>query len=252
MSFFWRKDPIMLHATTQSRWLALLLLAAFLPSLHGGEKSQPLKGQVKVGTHALKMDSGKLYQIIVAGEGFRPMVSIRPGFFQVQNQLDRGDTFEAFFVPQETKEYRLFVLPDLYDDELGVGPLDYTVNLKNIPLEEKALVKEEAKLTAEDPIYKSKDAVFQRDTHFKAYPVTMKAKQFYIIDMVRSTDNFDPYLFLEDSEGKVVSSNDDGGGNLNSRIIFQPRRDGDYRVIATTLSRATGPFSLTVRTQAKE
>jgi hypothetical protein len=53
-------------------------------------------------------------------------------------------------------------------------------------------------------------------------------------------------------DGKIVASDDDSGGDYNARIIFQVRRAGDYRIIATTLRRATGPFTLTVRTQAAD
>jgi len=37
---------------------------------------------------------------------------------------------------------------------------------------------------------------------------------------------------------------------LNSRIVFRPKKDGDFRIIATTLGQETGEFTLTVR-QAK-
>ena len=79
------------------------------------------------------------------------------------------------------------------------------------------------------------------------FSVKLKARQFYIIDMMRGTEEIDPYLFLEDSEGKIVASDDDSGGNRNARIVFSPRRDSEYRIIATTLSPANGPFTLTVR-----
>jgi len=79
----------------------------------------------------------------------------------------------------------------------------------------------------------------------------MKAGRYYIIDMVKSS-KIDPYLYLEGPNAKVVAQDDDSGGNLNARIVYQPTTDGEYRVIATTLSPATGEFTLTVRTQAKE
>ena len=59
----------------------------------------------------------------------------------------------------------------------------------------------------------------------------------------------DPYLFLLDSDGVVLSENDDistSGGNYNSRIEMTLDL-GDYTIEATTYSReATGDFTLTL------
>ena len=59
----------------------------------------------------------------------------------------------------------------------------------------------------------------------------------------------DPYLFLLDSDGVVLSENDDistNGGNYNSQIR-QTLAAGDYTIEATTYSReATGDFTLTL------
>ena len=72
--------------------------------------------------------------------------------------LNNGDTFEALFVPRETKEFRIFVSPDLFDDDLGGDPLNYTFSLKRVPLSEKPIVNEKTNLTDADPIYKNKDS----------------------------------------------------------------------------------------------
>ena len=55
------------------------------------------------------------------------------------------------------------------------------------------------------------------------------------------------YLRLEDAAGNQLRQDDDGGSGLNSRIRFQAPRTGNYRVIATSLGRALGPFNITVR-----
>ena len=62
--------------------------------------------------------------------------------------------------------------------------------------------------------------------------------------------SFDTYLFLEDSAGNVLIQDDDSGGNLNARILYEAPKEGEYRIIATTLFRATGEFTLTVRSTA--
>jgi hypothetical protein len=232
------------------RLFALLVPLALLPAAQGGEKGLSAKGQIKIGNHSYKMEAGKLYQVRVEGGGFRPIVNVRPGYLSHVSQRDNGDTLEGYLIPRETKAHRFFITPDIYDD-LGDGPLDYSINIKPIPLAESPVMQEKGQLAATDPAYKNPDAGVKTDCHCKVYPIKLKARQFYIIDMVK-TDDLDPYLFLEGPDMKVLAQDDDSGGNLNARILFQPRRDGEYRIIATTLSRATGGFTLTVRTQAKE
>jgi Polyglycine hydrolase-like, structural repeat len=104
-----------------------------------------------------------------------------------------------------------------------------------------------AALTKDDAKDKDRGAVC------KIYSVELKARKAYQIDMVRKAPKswFDPYLRLETSEGREVTKDDDSGGFLNARIVYEPERDGKYRIIATTYLvgplKATGDFTLTVR-----
>jgi hypothetical protein len=78
--------------------------------------------------------------------------------------------------------------------------------------------------------------------------LAMSAGKTYAIDMESSA--FDTYLRLEDGEGKVLDENDDIslGINLNSRIIFSPKSDGIYRIVATSFARrGIGTYALTIR-----
>lgn len=80
----------------------------------------------------------------------------------------------------------------------------------------------------------------------KVYTVDLKADRTYVIDLI-SLD-FDSYLYLFDSKGKLLAQDDDSGGNLDAMIVFRPENDGTYFIHATTLSgRQTGAFSLVVR-----
>src|SRR5262249_14393602 len=60
-------------------------------------------------------------------------------------------------------------------------------------------------------------------------------------------NEFDAYLRLEDAAGKELAEDDDSGGNLNARIIFSCTKDGNYKVICTCFSEATGNFTLSVK-----
>ena len=98
-----------------------------------------------------------------------------------------------------------------------------------------------AKLTEDDP----KDTLIKRSPH-KAYPYKMKAGQVYVIEL--SSMDFDPFLRLENSKGKMVAYNDDcEPGNLNSRIVYKAAQTGNHKIIATSFDAKTGAFSLVVR-----
>ncbi len=234
--------------------LTALAPLAVLAAAQDGDKGLDVKGQIKIGNHAVQMQAGKLYEIRAQGSGFQPIVNINPGFFRYAPGPIEKDAATHYYVPTETREHRLYVTPSVYG-RVPEGPLDYTLKVTRIPMSSKPLLKQESSLAAEDPPYENK-AVFAKRAHHKAFKVKLDADRFYIIDMVRRGKGFDrdidPYLYLEDFEGKVVASDDDGGGNLNARIVFRAPRSGDYRVIASSLNEVTGLFALTIRKQLKE
>jgi hypothetical protein len=241
------------------RVFAAVALTALAPlgllAAQEGDKGLDVKGQIKIGNHTVKMEAGKLYEIRAQGTGFQPVVSIYPGFFRYAP----GGPFEKdatthFYVPTETKDHQLYVTPAIFG-RVPEGPLDYTLKVTRVPISSKPLLKQESSLAAGDPPYENKK-FFAKRAHHKAFPVKLEADRFYLIDMVRKGKGFDkdidPYLYLEDSGGQVVAQDDDGGGNLNARIVFKAQRSGDYRIIAASLNDNTGPFTLTVRKQLKE
>jgi peroxiredoxin len=63
--------------------------------------------------------------------------------------------------------------------------------------------------------------------------VEMKAGFAYTIDMI-STE-LDSYLRLEDKTGKQLDEDDDSGGNLNAKMVFNCTKDDEYKVICTCL-----------------
>lgn len=56
----------------------------------------------------------------------------------------------------------------------------------------------------------------------------------------------DPYLFLHNSSGTVVSTDDDGGDGLNSLISYTPSTSGTYYLDAGDKSSHTGTYSVSV------
>ncbi len=81
----------------------------------------------------------------------------------------------------------------------------------------------------------------------QSHPIKMTAGKAYGIDM--ASPQFDTYLRLQDEKGRVVAENDDiSPTNLNSRIVFTPREDGAYLIVATSFQqRGAGAYTITVR-----
>jgi S1-C subfamily serine protease len=108
----------------------------------------------------------------------------------------------------------------------------------------KVIFEKSGKITTEDATDQKHLQAFAQ-----SYKIKMKPGAIYTIDMARSNSKeLDPYLRLEDSEGKQLGEDDDGGGNQNARIVFRPRKEDEYRVVATTCEPGqTGSYKVTVR-----
>jgi hypothetical protein len=213
------------------------------------DKEVTAKGQVKVGIHRFKMEVGKLYLVKVEANGFTPAVTLRPGgFLNTMESFIQGDTFAAYVLPKETREHRITVAPSTDDDELDGQLFDYSITVTPIPMARTPLVNEQSKLAANDPPYKNPGGTGDRGPH-KAFTVNFKAGQIYIITLdSANTREFDPYLMVEGAGGKVVAQDDDGGGDLNSRIVYKPKRGGEHRLIVSAVGKGTGGFNLKVIT----
>jgi S1-C subfamily serine protease len=71
---------------------------------------------------------------------------------------------------------------------------------------------------------------------YKVCQVPFMAGKTYIIEMNRAgNDPIDPYLILHNPTNVKVAEDDDGGGNLNARIVYQAPASGFYAIYATTL-----------------
>jgi serine protease Do len=105
----------------------------------------------------------------------------------------------------------------------------------------KVVLEKKDRLTPEDPKDKA-----QKGAHYKVYTFKMGPGSIYTLDM--ASKRLDSFLRLEDSAGKPLASDDDGGGNLDARIVFRPTKEDTYRIVAASFQPGqTGPFTLTVR-----
>ncbi len=83
---------------------------------------------------------------------------------------------------------------------------------------------------------------------YKAYELGFDAGKTYVIEMrMPPGSTLDPYLKLFDPSGTKVAEDDDGGGNLDARIVYKAKAAGRYRIIAESFAPdRLGAYRLTV------
>ena len=90
------------------------------------------------------------------------------------------------------------------------------------------------------------DERYRGKKSFRIFNIQLERGKTYQFDHM--TKSFDAYLYLEDPEGELLAEDDDGGGGLNSRIVYRAEMTGVYRLIATSLgSSRPAPFSFSAR-----
>jgi hypothetical protein len=81
------------------------------------------------------------------------------------------------------------------------------------------------------------------------HEVKLAAGKPAVIEM--QSRQFDTLLQLQDAKGKLLAENDDidfANKNLNSRILFIPKEDGVYRIIATSFQQTgRGDYDIIIR-----
>jgi hypothetical protein len=83
------------------------------------------------------------------------------------------------------------------------------------------------------------------DKPAKRYTIKLQKDKAYIIDL--TTKDFDAYLRLLNKKGDELAEDDDGGGDLNSRIIYSAKANEDHQIVVTTFDGQVGKFNLKVR-----
>jgi hypothetical protein len=114
--------------------------------------------------------------------------------------------------------------------------------LKSVPMQI------EGQITKDDaPVKFQLDPKTAREMRAKLYNVQLVAGKRYTIAMnaADAAKEFDPYLVVQDSDGKTLAHDDDGGGKLNAKLSLSVPKDGIYRVYAAALS-GTGAFVLSI------
>lgn len=77
---------------------------------------------------------------------------------------------------------------------------------------------------------------------YQAWTLRATAGQIIQIDMRSAA--FDAYMVLQDSAGRFVSADDNGGGGTNARIVHQVTAPGLYRVLARSFGESLGAYTI--------
>jgi serine protease Do len=86
----------------------------------------------------------------------------------------------------------------------------------------------------------------KKDSYHRIYELKLTPGAAYTFDL--QSDDFDAFLRLEDAAGKKLAEDDDGAGNLNSRIVFRTNQEGAFRLVVLSMQAGqTGAYRLTVR-----
>ena len=104
-------------------------------------------------------------------------------------------------------------------------------------------LKIEGELKADDPKVKVTVDGKTHELTGKPYQVKMTGGKIYTITM--DSAQFDSFLVLQDKAGKQLFLDDDGGGKLNSRLVFYCDKDDTYKIHAAALT-GLGAFVLKV------
>lgn len=215
-------------------WLAIDPISA-------GELSE-VKGKLTVGTHTVKLEQGKTYQITAIGEGFRPQVQLVGQVGLIEPEKQQPESYRVFITPEKTQEYRFNIFIDPTAPIKVKDNFEYRLAFKEVKSAEGFLLNVRRAWTEDDPLYTNGSA-------FKDFTLDLKKGFTYTIDLISRDPGVDPYLYIENSDKEVIAEDDDSGGGLNSRLIFAPNKDGKYRLIATTLNQALGTFQLKVKAE---
>jgi hypothetical protein len=186
---------------------------------------------------AIKMESGKSYRIALNKDaaGLDPFLVVQDNDGkQLAVDDDSGGMLNSLlnFSPPATGTYKV------YAAALG-GAGGFTLK---ITATEAAKAK---RLKVGADVVRVTDSL-TKEALKVPFEVEFEADKTYQIDLMSRA--FDSFLILEDSTGKQLATDDDGGDGLNSRLVFRAPANGLYRIIATSLGmRGTGNFVLEVR-----
>lgn len=195
----------------------------------------------------VKFEEGREYQIDLKSKDFDSYLRLEDSTGKEVAFDDDGGGFpDAKITHKAAKSGEFKVIVTSFDGKAGNFMLTVTGTAGGGD-EKKvggAVLTKAGELTADD----GKDTKLSNSPR-KIFPITLAEGKTYQFDL-RSKD-FDSYLRLEDSTGKQVAEDDDGGGFPNARMIYTAVKGGEYKIIVTSFDGKGGKFMLNVAEAAK-
>jgi hypothetical protein len=198
-------------------------------------------------TYTFKMEKDKSYQIdLASANAYRVVLRLENSAGnQVASDFDQsGRNQPATIIHRSSKTEDYQIIATCLNQNNLNGK--FTLTVKELtgdegkPIElkiDKGVGEYRGNLGRTDPRYNGK-------IH-KLFLVKLEQGKTYQIDHISGA--FDAYLYLQSPEGNVLAQDDDGGVGLNSRIVYQAAKTGEYRIVATSLGgQGVGQFSFQV------
>jgi len=139
------------------------------------------------------------------------------------------------------------------DSEIGIWADGYSVNahtLQQLLIQESHQeVRADTKTTTSVRPGETMNGKLENNQDHDWYKVDVKAGITYkfILKHTNNTDHLDPWLNLRGTNGKIIKSDDDSAGNLNSLIQFKATQNATYYLDACSWRETShGQFSLSV------
>ncbi|MFO0969370.1 MAG: tetratricopeptide repeat protein [Gemmataceae bacterium] len=238
--------------------VSLCLLMSLVPRARAGakapDKPSRIDGELKADdprdpvtknprqVHSVKLRGGQLYDIRLdaVDKGLDPFLRVEDA---VGKELGRDDdsggdlNARLLFLAPKDGDYKLIATAYKGTGRylLRVAESEETIHVVG-----KDGLKIEGKLNKTDPPL----AILKGVPH-RAFLVRLEAGQSYVFDL--KSEEFDPFLIVQDLTGKVLGADDDGGEGLNSRLEWKAPAAGVYRAVVTTADGKGGRFALLAR-----
>lgn len=199
--------------------------------------------------------AGDVVTIAMESEDFDALlVLLDPDGEEVARDDDSGQGLNALIADFELPESGAYtILATSFNNDANNSALDgaYTLTLSGEPTTE--VVQEPDEVPA-DRVLAYGDSVEETlDEAETGVAFTFEGAAGDVITIAVTSDDFDPYVILQDADGEELASDDDSGQRLNAQIeAFELPEDGIYTIIVTSLGNLsngtpiTGEYTLTL------
>ncbi len=210
--------------------------------LRGNEPS--IENGRPVQAWTLRGRAGETLVVSLVADAFDPyLYAFGPGMAEVRTDDDGGSGLNSQLTLTFSTD-GTFVIGAAALSEGAVGP--YTVSVAE-PLDLASLATEGRQvqrsidqygvLSATDPVIDGRP--------LQAWAFEARAGQSVIVDLI--SEDFDSYLQIVGPGMSAPLSNDDGGGDLHSRLSVTFPQNGTYRIVAGSLGEDQGSYTLRIR-----